>query len=143
MVIHQISVFLENRAGQLAEITTILAEHNVDMRAIHIAETQDYGVLRIIADDPRRAAAVLSEEGYVVHPTPVVAAAVPDQPGGLNRVLCVLAKENIDIEYMYSIFRYAAGKAYMIIAAKDMELMAESLEKNNIESADESMFSQQ
>ena len=132
MVIHQISVFLENRAGQLAEITTILAEHNVDMRAIHIAETQDYGVLRIIADDPRRAAAVLSEEGYVVHPTPVVAAAVPDQPGGLNRVLCVLAKENIDIEYMYSVFGQSNGMAYMIFRVAEPEHLKEILRKNGI-----------
>lgn len=136
MTIYQISVFLENRAGQLAEITSTLAEHGVDLRAINIAETLDYGVLRVIADDPRRAAAILSEQGYVVHPTPVVAAAVPDQPGGLNKVLCVLAKENIDIEYMYSVFGQSDGMAYMIFRVQDPEHLAEVLTGNGIKVPD-------
>lgn len=132
MTIYQISVFLENRAGQLAEITAILAEHGVDLRAINIAETQDYGVLRMIADDPRRAAAILSEQGYVVHPTPVVAAAVPDQPGGLNRVLSLFAKEHIDIEYMYSVFGESDGMAYMIFRVENPEGLAALLTENGI-----------
>lgn len=138
MTIYQISVFLENRAGQLAEITGTLAENNVDMRAINIAETQDYGVLRLIADDPRRAAMILSEQGYVVHPTPVVAAAVPDQPGGLNKVLSVLAKENIDIEYMYSVFGEKDGMAYMIFRVGDPEKLSALLTENGIKVPDPS-----
>ena len=78
MVIHQISVFLENRAGTLAEITGILSAQHIDLRAIHIAETADYGVLRLIADDSQRASAVLLEHGFILSMTPVAAIAVPD-----------------------------------------------------------------
>ena len=87
MAIQQISVFLENRAGQLAEITGVLAQHHIDMRAIHIAETSDYGVLRIIVDQPQQAATVLLEHGFVLSMTPVVAVVVPDEPGALAKVL--------------------------------------------------------
>ena len=79
MTIHQISVFLENRAGQLADITAILSESRVDLRAINIAETADYGVLRLIVDDAQRASAVLLERGFILTMTPVVAVAVPDR----------------------------------------------------------------
>ena len=104
MVIHQISVFLENRAGTLAEITGILSAQHIDLRAIHIAETADYGVLRLIADDSQRASAVLLEHGFILSMTPVAAIAVPDEPGGLNRLLQVLSEQHVDIEYMYSVF---------------------------------------
>ncbi|MCI8680512.1 MAG: ACT domain-containing protein [Oscillospiraceae bacterium] len=104
MTIHQISVFLENRAGQLADITAILSESRVDLRAINIAETADYGVLRLIVDDAQRASAVLLERGFILTMTPVVAVAVPDRPGGLSEVLQIISREGIDVEYMYSVF---------------------------------------
>ena len=91
MTIHQISVFLENRAGQLAEITGVLAQKGIDLRAINIAETSDYGVLRLIADNPQAAATTLLEQGFILSMTPVVAVGGPDQPGGLAQVLDVLA----------------------------------------------------
>lgn len=136
MTITQLSVFMENRAGQLAEITTILAENSIDMRAINIAETADYGVLRLIADEPRRAAAILSEQGFVVSATPVVAMAVPDRPGGLNDVLRVLAEESIDIEYMYSVFGHRNGMAYMIFRVDDTERLCSVLESRGFDVAD-------
>ena len=102
MGIHQISVFLENRAGQLAEITSILSENKIDMRAISIAETTDYGVLRLIVSEPERTASILLSHGFILSMTPVVAVAVPDEPGGLARVLHILAEAEIDIEYMYA-----------------------------------------
>jgi len=113
-MIHQISVFLENRAGQLVEITGILAEGGIDLRAINIAETQDYGVLRLIADDARRAAALLSEKDFVVSVTPVVAVAVTDRAGTLNQILKIISDAGIDIGYMYSSFGKENGVAYMI-----------------------------
>ena len=124
MVIHQISVFLENRAGTLAEITGILSAQHIDLRAIHIAETADYGVLRLIADDSQRASAVLLEHGFILSMTPVAAIAVPDEPGGLNRLLQVLSEQHVDIEYMYSVFGRTNGHAYMIFLVSDPEVLA-------------------
>ena len=132
MTIHQISVFLENRAGQLAEITSVLAEHNIDLRAIHIAETKDYGVLRLIADKPQKASTVLLEQGFILSMTPVVAVAVPDKPGGLAAVLSVLGRENIDVEYMYSVFGQTNGQAIMIFRVADVEQLCGVLQQNGI-----------
>ena len=104
MSIHQISVFLENRAGQLAELTRLLADNGVDMRAISIAETADYGVMRIIADDSQKASAALLAHGAILSVTPVWAVEVPDQAGGLASLLEVLAANHVSVEYMYSLF---------------------------------------
>ena len=132
MTIHQISVFLENRAGQLAEITTILSDHGIDLRAINIAETSDYGVLRLIADKPQEAASVLLEHGFILSMTPVVAVSVPDAPGGLATVLRIFAEENIDVEYMYSVFGQIEGKAHMIFRVADPERLTAVLQSNGI-----------
>ena len=132
MSIHQISVFLENRAGQLAEIAGILSENKIDMRAISIAETTDYGVLRLIVSEPQRAATTLLGHGFVLSMTPVVAVAVPDEPGGLARVLGVLAEGEIDIEYMYAIIGRVAGKAYMIFRVGDEAKLQAVLDANGL-----------
>ena len=114
MGVHQISVFLENRAGQLAEITAVLAENGIDLRAISIAETSDYGILRMIVDQAEKATGILLSQGYVLSMTPVLVMAVPDSPGGLAPVLAILAEGRIDVEYMYSLFTRQTGKAYMV-----------------------------
>ncbi len=119
MSIQQISVFLENRAGQLAEITKVLADNGIDLRAISIAETADYGVLRMIVDEPQRAKTILLDSGYIMSVTPVLAVAVPDAPGGLAPVLGLLAEGQIDIEYMYSLFTHEGNKAYMVFRVSD------------------------
>lgn len=126
-MIQQISVFLENRKGQLGEITGILAENGIDLRAINIAETADYGILRLIADDPRKAAAVLSEQDFVVSVTPVVAVEVNDKVGGLHSVLKVITDADIDIGYMYSSFGKKDGAAYMIFRVSEPDKLAEVL----------------
>ena len=133
MTIHQISVFLENRAGQLAEITGVLAQKGIDLRAINIAETSDYGVLRLIADNPQSAATTLLEQGFILSMTPVVAVSVPDQPGGLAKVLDVLAKENIDVEYMYSVFGQVNGLAHMVFRVADTDKLISVLKDNGLE----------
>ena len=92
-VIHQISIFLENRAGSLSEITRILADSGVNLRALSIAETSDYGVLRIIADDTEKATSILLEKGCILSKTPVFVVAVPDEPAGLSKVLELLAEK--------------------------------------------------
>lgn len=119
MNIHQISVFLENRAGQLAEVTALLAENHVDIRAISIAETTDYGVARMIVDDVHKASAILLQHGDVLSMTPVWAVEVPDRPSGLADMLSVLAENHVDVEYMYSLFTHREGCAYMVMRITD------------------------
>ena len=119
MNIHQISVFLENRTGQLAEITRLLAEKHVDIRAISIAETADYGLARMIVDDSHKASAILLEHGDILSMTPVWAVEVPDRPAGLAEVLNVLAENHVDVEYMYSLFTHKDGYAYMVMRVHD------------------------
>lgn len=132
MTIPQISVFLENKAGQLADITQILSKNQVNMRAINIAETADYGVLRLIVDDAARASSILLEQGFILTMTPVVGVAVPDTPGGLSRVLGVISSAGIDVEYMYSVFGQKDGQACMIFRVADAEVLTEVLEKDGI-----------
>lgn len=127
MNVTQISVFLENRAGQLSNITKVLSENGVDLRAINIAETQDYGVLRIIPADAQKASSVLLENGFIMAMTPVIAVAVPDRPGGLNSLLEALAEENIGIEYMYSVFSMNSGEALMVLQVGEVEKVSEIL----------------
>ena len=110
MNILQISVFLENRAGQLAEITKLLANEGVDIRALSIAETADYGLARMIVSDAGKASSVLLHHGDILSMTPVYAVEVPDQPGGLAELLALLAEHNIDVEYMYSLFFHEKGR---------------------------------
>ena len=119
MHIHQISVFLENRTGQLAQITDLLAKNNVDIRAISIAETADYGLARMIVDDSGKASAILLEHGDILSMTPVWAVEVPDRPAGLAELLSVLAEAHVDVEYMYSLFTHVDGYAYMVLRVSD------------------------
>ena len=98
MHIHQISVFLENRIGQLAEITKLLAEAGVDIRALSIAETSDYGLARMTVDDSQKASAILLQHGDILSMTPVWAVQVPDHPGGLAELLGVLSEAHVDVE---------------------------------------------
>ena len=115
MNIHQITVFLENRSGQLAEITKLLSEAGVDIRAISIAETADYGLARMIVDDSHKSSAILLEHGDILSMTPVWAVEVPDRPAGLAELLAVLAEAKVDVEYMYSLFTHKEGFAYMVM----------------------------
>ena len=119
MNIHQISVFLENRAGQLAEITALLAKEHVDIRAISIAETADYGLVRMIVDDSYKASSILLEHGDILSMTPVWAVEVPDRPAGLSELLGVLAEAHVDVEYMYSLFTNKDGHACMVLRISD------------------------
>ena len=119
MHIHQISVFLENRTGQLAEITRLLAQEHVDLRALSIAETSDYDLARMIVDDAYKASSILLQHGDILSMTPVWAVEVPDSPGGLAEVLTALADAHVDVEYMYSLFTHKEGRAYMVMKVSD------------------------
>ena len=131
-MVYQISVFLENRAGQFAEITTVLAENGIDLRAISIAETEDYGILRMIVDDAQKATGILMQNGYLLTMTPVLVVSVPDRPGGIAPVLATLAEGNIDIEYMYSLFTHIEGKAYIVFRVAEAEKFIELLATHGI-----------
>ena len=136
MNVYQISVFLENRAGQLAEVAQLLADNHIDMRAISIAETKDYGVLRLIVDDTDKATETLLASGCILSKTPVTVVCVPDEAGGLATVLAVLAEGQLDVEYMYSLFTHKAGKAYMVFRISDEEKFLALLAKCGIHAAD-------
>jgi len=131
-MVYQISVFLENRAGQLSEITAALADNGIDLRAISIAETADYGILRMIVDDAQKATSVLMEHEYLLTMTPVLVVAVPDVPGGIAPVLATLAEGDIDIEYMYSLFTHTEGKAYIVFRVADSEKFVSLLATHGI-----------
>ncbi len=132
MNIHQISVFLENRAGQLAQITKLLADAHVDLRAISIAESADYGLARMIVDDAYKASAILLEHGDILSMTPVWAVEVPDRPSGLADLLAVLADAHVDVEYMYSLFAGKDGHAYMVLRISDEPTFLDALGRNRI-----------
>ena len=132
MSIHQISVFLENRTGQLSEITRLLAENHIDLRAISIAETADYGLARMIVDDAAKASNILLQHGDILSMTPVWAVEVPDRPAGLAELLAVLSENQIDVEYMYSLFTHREGCAYMVLRISDEEKFATALAAHNI-----------
>ncbi len=136
MSVYQISIFLENRAGQLAEVTRLLADNGIDMRAISIAETKDYGVLRLIVDDTDRATEVLLAAGCILSKTPVTVVCVPDQAGGLSPVLETLAEGHLDVEYMYSLFTHKEGKAYMVFRISDEEKFKALLAVHGVGTAD-------
>jgi len=120
-MVKQISIFLENRAGQLADITGTLADNNINIMALNIAETSDYGVLRLIVKETDDAVKVLNDAGYLTNISDVVGVHVPDEPGGLHKVLKKLSDEKMDIEYMYSVFSLKEGQAYLIFKVGDPE----------------------
>ncbi len=132
MSINQITVFLENKAGALLNITKILSDNKVDLRAINIAETADYGLLRMITADNTLAEKVLKAENLLFTETPVLAVAIADKTGALSEVLEILARENIDVHYMYSIFGHQNGFAYMIMQLAEVDKAAELLKANGV-----------
>lgn len=136
MNVKQISVFLENRAGQLSEVAEALADNGIDIRAISIAETTDYGVLRMIVDDAEKATSILFQHGFILSMTPVTVVAVPDAAGGLAELLQILAEGNLDVEYMYSLFTRREGTAYMVFRISDEPKFAALLAAHSFSLAD-------
>ena len=121
MSIKQMSVFLENRLGALAEFTAFLAEKNIDLFAMSLADTTDFGIVRTIVDDTDRALALVKEQGYTANVTPVLAVAVQDTPGGLSSALAALHEGNVSIEYLYSFVRRVNHNAVIIFRVSDAE----------------------
>ena len=132
MRVEQISVFLENRAGRLAEITRVLGEAGVNIRALSLADTSDFGILRLIVSDNDKAKEALKKYGFTVGKTSVVAVEVEDKPGGLNRILEILSKENINVEYMYAFVQHSGENALMIFRFDDIDGAVKLLLDNDI-----------
>lgn len=143
MSVKQISVFLENKAGALQGMTQTLADNNVDMRALSLAETNDFGIVRLIVDDVYAASTVLKEAGYIHNVTSVLGVAIPDEPGGLNQVLQVLGAVGINVEYMYAFLGGVSAKhAYMIFRVQDRKAAAAALRSKGIRIVDQEHISQ-
>ena len=141
MAIKQLSVFVENKQGSLHEITDALAKANINLRSMSVADTSNYGIVRIIADDPEKAKALLDAEGHAANIRMVNAFAVPDVPGGLSQVLKLLEGNGVNIEYMYALITTEAGKAYSVMRTGDTEKTDEILVANGIELLDEAKLS--
>jgi len=120
MAVSQLSIFAENKPGGLVQMTSLLAEVGVDIRAMSLADTQDYGILRLIVSDIDRAKDVLSENGLISSSTPVVAVALKDEPGALAQTMKILFENNINVEYMYA-FLSPQPYACMILRVSDNE----------------------
>ncbi len=132
MNIEQLSIFIENRPGRMAEITGLLAKNQIDIRALSIADTTDYGILRLIVNDPAKAQLVLKEEGVTVSITKVIAIAIPDSPGGLHQAVEVLDKAGIEIEYMYAFLNPRKDTAFVIIRVENNEKAIDALTAGGI-----------
>ncbi len=130
MQVEQISVFLENKAGRLSEVTGILSEAGVNIRALALADTSDFGVLRLIVDHNDRAVAALKENGFTVGKTEVVAVLVQDRPGGLHSILERLRSGDVNVEYMYSYVRQSGKDAIMIFRFDNIEAASQLLKNS-------------
>ena len=133
MSIKQISIFLENKPGKMCKMTEVLAERGINMRGISLAETEGFGIVRIIVDDVYEATTVLKDSNYINKLTSVVVAEIPDIPGGLSMILKVFADEKINLEYMYALSAdSSADKAYMVFRVNDHKTAEAALTKAGI-----------
>jgi hypothetical protein len=133
MKLRQVSVFIENKVGRIMEITEVLSKNMINIRALSLADTSDFGILRMIVDDIERATTVLKEKGFIVKETEVVAVEVPDKPGGLAQVLEILCIANINVEYMYAFFEQPEDRALLIFRFEDPERAIEVLGAKGIQ----------
>ncbi len=121
MIVEQISVFIENKEGRLAEIAEVLAKNEVNISALSLADTEEYGVLRMIVSDPHKAKEVLLSHGVTSKVTDVLAVAINDEPGGFSSALKRITDEGVFVKYMYACTSHKKGKALMILAVSDLE----------------------
>ena len=133
MLVKQISVFLENKSGRLADVADTLAKADVDIRALSIADTTDFGILRLIVNDPDKALRALNTEGFAVSTTDVIAVGIPDVPGGLARVLDFFREKAIDIEYLYAFITKYHDKATVILKIDTTDEALHILKQHSIE----------
>ncbi len=132
MLVEQISVFLENKSGRLAEVTRTLHAHEIDIRALYIADTAEYGILRMIVDKPHETVLALAEKGFTVSSTQVIALALEDAPGTLDKALSLLSDGGISVEYLYAFVGRASTDAVVVIRVEDPDQAAAELAKGGI-----------
>lgn len=132
-MVQQLSVFLQNKSGKIAAVVRALSESGVDIRALSIADTTDFGILRMLVSDISVAKAALAEQNCILSVNEVPVVAVPDEPGGLSRVLSLMAQAEVDIEYMYSLIERGVDVAYMVFRVSDEARLLEVLSKNALE----------
>ena len=132
MTVKQISVFLENRPGALAEFTKILEMSSIDLRALSLAESEDFGIVRVIVDDPYKTIRILKEEGYICSVTKVIAVEIADKPGSLVKMLNVLGDNKVNLEYSYAFLAKKANSAFMILHVADNDKAIKVLTQNGI-----------
>jgi hypothetical protein len=132
MRVEQISVFLENRTGRLAEVALILSQAGINIRALALADTSDFGVLRMIVNDTEKAMEVLKENGFAIGKHDVIAVEVVDQPGGLHQILDLLSRSGVNVEYMYAFVRNSGDNAIMIFRFDNTDKGIQALKENNI-----------
>ena len=135
-MVKQLSIFLQNKSGKIASITRALASADINIRALTIADTAEFGILRMLVSDVDKAVEVLAENGCLAKATDVTVVAVPDKPGGLAEVLDIMAGGDIDIEYMYSYLGRDNSTAYMIFRSGNEEALAKLLEEHGIKTVD-------
>lgn len=128
----QLSVFVENKIGRLSAVLNVLKENDIDISALSLADTSEYGILRLVVDKPDEALTALKESGVMVKCTQVIAAAMDDAPGGLAHLLELLSEANVGIEYMYAFIGKAEGKAWTVLRVDDIDVATEIFEKNGV-----------
>ena len=132
MKVEQISVFLENKSGRLAEVTRTLGNSGVNIRALTIADTSDFGILRLIVSDIDKASEILGKKGFVVNRTEVVAIEVPDKPGGLAQVLHLLQQKDINVEYLYAFIERSSNNAVIVFRFDDNDSAITTLSSQGV-----------
>jgi hypothetical protein len=132
MLVKQISVFLENKSGRLAEVTKSLSSNKIDIRALYIADTAEYGILRMIVDKPEEALKLLTGSGFTVSSTNVIAITIADEPGTLDNALEILSENRISVEYLYAFVGRASSDAIVVIRVEDPAQAVEILQKAGI-----------
>ncbi|MDR1558738.1 MAG: ACT domain-containing protein [Clostridiales bacterium] len=137
MIIKQLSIFVENKMGKLVDVVEALGKAGIDIRAQSIADTSDFGILRVIVTKPDEVASLLREQGYIVRLTDVLAVSMPDTPGSLAKVLRALSDENVDVEYTYAFVSHNKDKAYVVIRVENNEHALEVLANHGLLFADE------
>jgi len=132
MKVEQISIFIENKSGRLAEVSGILGDSGVNIRALSLADTSDFGILRLIVDDSEKALQVLRGHKFTVSKTEVIGVAVPDSPGGLSSILHILDQNNVNVEYMYAFVERSGDNAVIIFRFDDIDEAIRVLAENRI-----------
>jgi len=132
MNVEQISIFLENKSGRLAEVMGVLYEAGINIRALYLADTADFGILRLIVNDTEKACKALKENGFTVEKTKVIAIEVPDKPGGLSSILNTIKDEGINVEYMYAFVEKSGENAIVIFRFDELEKSIDVLRKAGV-----------